>query len=77
MNVLVDLRDVGHPETPIIIDTSPPLPGNVTDGVTRGIDIDYQNSTTSYCATWEGFTDPESGICKFHRYVIYNANCDN
>lgn len=44
----------------VIVDTSPPSPGTVNDGV--GADIDFQDSTTMLDANWSAFFDPESVI---------------
>ncbi|MDQ7779968.1 MAG: fibronectin type III domain-containing protein, partial [Planctomycetota bacterium] len=43
-------------------DSTPPVAGVVNDGAQAGVDIDFQNSTTTISANWSGFSDPESGI---------------
>ena len=45
-----------------IIDTSPPVAGNVYDGAIRGMDVKYANWTTSFTANWERFADRHSSI---------------
>ena len=61
----VDLRTVGHADKPIIVDSSPPIAGDVYDGDKLKEDIAFQASPSQYCANWNGFGDPESGLCKF------------
>ncbi|XP_070572594.1 uncharacterized protein [Ptychodera flava] len=61
----VDLRTIGHSDFPIIVDTSPPIAGDVFDGPDHGIDIDFQSSSNRICANWQNFFDPESGISKY------------
>ena len=64
ISMVVELRDVGTSDTPILVEASPPIPGHVTDGHVRGLDLCYQSSNSTYCGTWEGFYDLESGIGK-------------
>ncbi|KAI0239494.1 hypothetical protein LSAT2_009793 [Lamellibrachia satsuma] len=58
----VDLRAIGHTGKPIIVDRSPPIPGLVYDGDNLKKDISFQSSSSQYCANWNGFGDPESGL---------------
>ncbi|XP_070573688.1 uncharacterized protein [Ptychodera flava] len=73
----VDLRTVGHSDFPIIVDTSPPIAGDVFDGPDHGIDIDFQSSSNRICANWQNFFDPESGISKYILGVGTAPNTDN
>ena len=65
----MDLFTSGHGDEPILIDTSPPFPGNVLDGDRLQTDLKYQSSARRICAQWVDFYDPESGI---DRYVCVN-----
>ncbi|CAH1249044.1 SCARF2 [Branchiostoma lanceolatum] len=56
----------------ITVDTSPPLPGNVHDGLKGQPEIDYQQTTTVN-TWWDGFFDEESGV-KFYQYG-YSTSC--
>ncbi|XP_078658229.1 uncharacterized protein LOC144903712 [Branchiostoma floridae x Branchiostoma belcheri] len=58
----VDLRASGHYRRPLIVDTTPPIPGTVHDGETYSRDRDYQADGTRVCASWKDFHDEESGI---------------
>ncbi|KAK7493737.1 hypothetical protein BaRGS_00015066 [Batillaria attramentaria] len=58
----VMLSATGSSDSPILIDYSPPVPGDVLDGARLGLDICCQNSTTEICAQWVDFHDPESNI---------------
>ncbi|KAI8485273.1 hypothetical protein Bbelb_370200 [Branchiostoma belcheri] len=57
-----DLRTAGHAPRPLIVDTTPPVPGTVHDGETYSRDRDYQADGTRVCASWKDFHDEESGI---------------
>lgn len=61
-SISVDLRSVGYPEQPLLVDTTPPLEGDVFDGNVRGVNWEYQKESDMYCANWRDFVDPESGI---------------
>ncbi|XP_078661603.1 uncharacterized protein LOC144905733 [Branchiostoma floridae x Branchiostoma belcheri] len=56
----------------ITVDTSPPLPGTVHDGLEGQAEIDYQQ-TTVIKTWWDGFFDEESGV-KFYLYG-YSTSC--
>jgi len=58
----VELFTAGHSEAPIMIDRSPPVPGDVMDGDRLRKDKQYQSDDKSICAQWIDFHDPESGI---------------
>ncbi|XP_019642103.1 PREDICTED: uncharacterized protein LOC109483513 [Branchiostoma belcheri] len=58
----VDLRASGHYSRPLIVDTTPPIPGTVHDGETYNRDRDYQADGTRVCTSWKDFHDEESGI---------------
>ncbi|XP_069118468.1 uncharacterized protein [Argopecten irradians] len=61
----VGLFTSGHGDDPIMIDRTAPLLGIVNDGSTIKSDTEYQYDTTTICANWMDFYDPESGIAKF------------
>ncbi|CAH1794764.1 unnamed protein product [Owenia fusiformis] len=61
----VDLREVGPSEHPIVVDTSPPIAGNVYDGWVHDTDMEFQNRNDILCANWKNFTDPDSGISAY------------
>ncbi|PVD18248.1 hypothetical protein C0Q70_21774, partial [Pomacea canaliculata] len=58
----VELQAVGHANSPIIVDMTPPLVGKVYDGPLTRHDLSYSKDSNMYCANWYNFTDPESGI---------------
>ncbi|WAR20843.1 hypothetical protein MAR_014817 [Mya arenaria] len=61
----VELFTAGHGEEPILIDKSPPIPGNVMDGDRLRKDKQFQADDHKICAQWIDFYDPESGIDRF------------
>ncbi|KAK3589126.1 hypothetical protein CHS0354_017092 [Potamilus streckersoni] len=61
----VELFGSGHSNEPIMVDKTPPLPGNVLDGDVLGKDREYQHNTDKICSQWIYFYDPESGINQF------------
>ncbi|KAI0241220.1 hypothetical protein LSAT2_032838 [Lamellibrachia satsuma] len=73
----VDLRAIGHADKPIIVDRSPPIPGLVYDGDKLKKDISFQSSSSQYCANWNGFGDPESGLTKYVITLGTSAGSDD
>ena len=61
----VELFTAGHGDEPILIDKSPPLPGDVLDGDRLQRDLKYQSNDRRICAQWVDFYDPESGIDRY------------
>jgi hypothetical protein len=53
------------------MDTSPPHPGSVEDGVRGTGEVDYQQSKT-LAAHWQGFFDRESGVL-FYQYGFHTS----
>ena len=51
------------PSNGITIDMDPPISGTVADGL--GEDEDYTNNDTTLDLTWQGFSDPLSGIAYY------------
>ncbi|XP_069118470.1 uncharacterized protein [Argopecten irradians] len=45
-----------------LLDDTPPLPGIVREGPTEINDFAYQRNFSHLVCSWDGFTDPESGI---------------
>ena len=60
----VDLRASGHSRKPIVVDTTPPIAGEVFDGPHKRKDWKFQSSAVELCASWDGFYDEQSGISK-------------
>ncbi|XP_076452271.1 uncharacterized protein LOC143287914 [Babylonia areolata] len=58
----VGLSATGSSMKPILLDSTPPVPGVVLDGRELGQDICCQMSTTELCAQWTDFHDPDSYI---------------
>ena len=50
----------------VIVDTSKPLPGSISDGINLFSDLDYADWTSSYTVTWEPFTDPHTPIINYN-----------
>ena len=50
----------------VILDTSKPLPGAVSDGLDISSDLAYADWTTSYKASWKPFTDPHTPIVNYN-----------
>ena len=62
MLLSVMLRETGSADEPFTVDSTPPVAGVVNDGNVKGRDIKFQSSASEYCANWQDFHDPESGI---------------
>jgi len=45
---------------------TPPVRGVVKDGADAASDIMYTSETATVASTWSGFSDPESGIDRYH-----------
>ena len=54
----------------VIVDTSKPFPGSVSDGFNISSDLDYADWVTSYKASWEPFTDPHTPIVNYNVGVM-------
>ncbi|XP_070574642.1 uncharacterized protein [Ptychodera flava] len=65
----VDLRTVGYAPSPLIVDSSPPIAGEVFDGTVHDHDIDFQSEGDVICVSWHNFYDQESGIQKYVWFV--------
>lgn len=50
----------------VILDTSQPLPGIVSDGLNISSDLEYADWTTSYKVSWEPFKDPHTPIVRYN-----------
>ncbi|KAI8519526.1 hypothetical protein Bbelb_027830 [Branchiostoma belcheri] len=57
-----DLRTASHAPRPLIVDTTPPIPGTVHDGEAYSRGRAFQADGTRVCASWKDFHDEESGI---------------
>src|SRR5262245_13218250 len=49
----------------VLVDGTAPVAGTVNDGASTGIDIEFQSSTTTLSANWNGFGDAQSGIAGY------------
>ncbi|XP_070206105.1 uncharacterized protein [Littorina saxatilis] len=58
----VGLSATGAGETPVLLDSTPPVAGQVMDGTELGHDICCQVSANQICAQWADFYDPDSSI---------------
>ncbi|KAI8516746.1 hypothetical protein Bbelb_053270, partial [Branchiostoma belcheri] len=61
----VDLREVGHAEEPVLVDTSPPIAGVLYDGSVHGHDLNFTSDPNTICANWKDFHDEESGLSDY------------
>ncbi|XP_078695733.1 uncharacterized protein LOC144924478 [Branchiostoma floridae x Branchiostoma belcheri] len=61
----VDLREVGHAEEPVLVDTSPPIAGLLYDGSVHGHDLNFTSDPNTICANWKDFHDEESGLSDY------------
>ena len=61
------------PSNGITIDMDPPISGTVADGLDG--DEDYTNSDTTLDLTWQGFSDPLSGI-SYYEYAFGTTSGD-
>ncbi|CAH1277633.1 Hypp9726 [Branchiostoma lanceolatum] len=61
----VDLREVGHAEYPLLVDTSPPVAGTLYDGSVHGHDLNFTSDPNTMCANWKDFHDEESGLSDY------------
>ncbi|KAL8573311.1 hypothetical protein ACOMHN_032773 [Nucella lapillus] len=62
----VGLSATGSADSPILIDNTPPVAGQVMDGARLGLELCCQRSTSQICAQWLLFHDPDSHIKSFH-----------
>jgi len=51
----------------VLVDATVPISGStgILDGSTADVDIDEQRGVSTLSATWDAFTDAESGIVKY------------
>eukprot|EP00058_Branchiostoma_floridae_P003027 XP_002588515.1 hypothetical protein BRAFLDRAFT_79470 [Branchiostoma floridae] len=61
----VDLREVGHAEYPLLVDTTPPVAGTLYDGSVHGHDLNFTSDPNTICANWKDFHDEHSGLILF------------
>ena len=63
---------------PVLVDTTPPITGHVTDGnMSDKEDMRYTSETVTKKCHWIGFFDPESGIDKYMVDVFINNELKN
>nr|KAG5686567.1 hypothetical protein BaRGS_027224 [Batillaria attramentaria] len=56
----------------VLIDITPPVPGNVSDGENAEKDEDFTSEAATMSASWAGFYDPESGLQPYTLTVLVN-----
>ncbi|KAK7113965.1 hypothetical protein V1264_000110 [Littorina saxatilis] len=61
----VGLSEAGHGTSPILLDSTAPVAGDVMDGNKLGHDTCCQSDSSTICVQWRGFEDPESHIQKY------------
>ncbi|XP_035697583.1 uncharacterized protein LOC118430698 [Branchiostoma floridae] len=61
----VDLREVGHAEYPLLVDTTPPVAGTLYDGSVHGHDLNFTSDPNTICANWKDFHDEHSGLSHY------------
>ncbi|XP_066300154.1 uncharacterized protein [Branchiostoma lanceolatum] len=61
----VNLRAVGVADSPIVVDRTGPIAGEVYDGDQVGEDLQFINKAEEVCANWNDFYDEDSGIKDF------------
>ena len=54
------------PSVIIIPDATPPSQGNVYDGATSGVDIDYQADVKHVYGSWTKFPEPHTGVKQYY-----------
>nr|KAG5706489.1 hypothetical protein BaRGS_032882 [Batillaria attramentaria] len=60
----------------VLVDITPPIPGNVSDGDDVINDIDFTSETATITTTWSDFQDPESGLTPYSLSVFVNQQLD-
>nr|KAG5706426.1 hypothetical protein BaRGS_032819 [Batillaria attramentaria] len=60
----------------LLVDVTPPIPGNVSDGDDINNDIDFTSETATITTTWSDFRDPESGLTPYSLSVSINQQLD-
>ncbi|XP_066275501.1 uncharacterized protein [Branchiostoma lanceolatum] len=73
----VDLREVGHADQPVLVDTSPPVAGILYDGSVHGHDLTFTSNPNMICANWKDFHDEESGLSQYLWGVGSEPGTDN
>ena len=61
----------------VIVDVTPPINGRISDGSILAKDVTYQSSTTQVQASWEPFSDLESGIMGYRWGLGTAPSSDN
>ena len=56
----------------MLVDSTPPNPGQIYDGLSPGIDLEFSSDAFSVRAHWINFTDNESGISHYIITVYYS-----
>ncbi|ESO91907.1 hypothetical protein LOTGIDRAFT_176774, partial [Lottia gigantea] len=61
-------------DSPLIIDVTPPIAGEVYDGPLYKHDLMFTKDSNKICANWVDFYDPESGLSYFSVFVRSSDN---
>ena len=76
---IVGLSATGHGGSPVLLDSTAPVAGDIMDGEKLGQDACCHDDNTSICVQWQHFEDPESHIERWVvvvvivRVVVYHA----
>ena len=77
---IVGLRESLTVSEPINIDRTPPLIGivyDVLEEMKETMDAKYQSNTSHICASWSGFSDPQSLIASYQWSVGTSSGDDS
>lgn len=73
-NKALNQKKVNISSNGVLVDTTPPVPGQVVDGDNISQDIDFTSETASVTCVWSDFMDPESGIESYSLSVLVNGD---
>uniref|UniRef100_A0ABM0M0H6 Uncharacterized protein LOC100366953 n=1 Tax=Saccoglossus kowalevskii TaxID=10224 RepID=A0ABM0M0H6_SACKO len=59
----------------VLYDATPPMTGELRDGLDPHTDMMYSSESSSVSANWDGYDDPESGIGKYD-VSVYRRHAD-
>ncbi|XP_077992165.1 uncharacterized protein LOC144446291 [Glandiceps talaboti] len=59
----------------VLVDTTPPVEGDLRDGLDQLVDVKYSSETATVSANWNGYSDPESDIMKYS-VSVYRQHAD-
>nr|XP_006817933.1 PREDICTED: uncharacterized protein LOC100377080 [Saccoglossus kowalevskii] len=59
----------------VLYDATPPIEGELRDGLDPNIDMSYSSELATVSANWNGYSDPESGIGEYD-VSVYRRHAD-